>query len=196
MILSLLIYYSKDCISFYVIIYLDIVSLLHNPFYDGLWYISNSCLGRYGKLKNSKNLGILVAVVLALASSLVVSGLLTVSKTLSSTGSVKAINVEVFWDLACTQAVDSIDWGTPEPGDSVSRTVYVRNTGSAPMNVSLSASGWVPAEAGDYLTMSWDREGAEIAADEVVQAVLTLDVSGSITGITDFSFDIVIEGTG
>jgi len=26
--------------------------------------------------------------------------------------------------------------------------------------------------------------------------VLTLDVSGSITGITDFSFDIVIEGTG
>ena len=147
-------------------------------------------------MKNTKNLGILVAVVLALASSLVVSGLLTVSKTLSSTGSVKAINVEVFWDLACTQVVSSIDWGTPEPGDSVNRTVYVKNSGSAPMNVSLSASGWVPVEAGNYLTMSWDREGAEVAADEVVQAVLTLDVSGSITGITDFSFDIVIEGTG
>ena len=147
-------------------------------------------------MKNSKNMGILVAVVLALASSLVVSGLLTVSKTLSSTGSVKAINVEVFWDLACTQVVSSIDWGTPEPGDSIDRTVYVKNTGSAPMNVSLSASGWVPVEAGNYLTMSWDREGVEIAADEVVQALLTLDVSGSITGITDFSFDIVIEGTG
>ena len=147
-------------------------------------------------MKNTKNLGILVAVVLALASSLVVSGLLTVSKTLSSTGSVKAINVEVFWDLACTQVVSSIDWGTPEPGDSVNRTVYVKNSGSAPMNVSLSASGWVPVEAGNYLTMSWDREGAEVAADEVVQALLTLDVSGSITGITDFSFDIVIEGTG
>jgi len=147
-------------------------------------------------LRNTKNLGILAAVVLALASSLVVSGLLTVSKTLTSTGSVKAINVEVFWDLACTQVVSSIDWGTPEPGDSVSRTVYVKNSGSAPMNVSLSASGWAPAEAGNYLTMSWDREGATVAADEVVQAVLTLDVSGSITGITDFSFDIVIEGTG
>ena len=147
-------------------------------------------------MKNTKNLGILVAVVLALASSLVVSGLLTVSKTLSSTGSVKAINVEVFWDLACTQVVSSIDWGTPEPGDSIDRTVYVKNTGNAPMNVSLSASGWVPVEAGNYLTMSWDREGAEVAADEVVQALLTLDVSGSITGITDFSFDIVIEGTG
>ena len=147
-------------------------------------------------MKNTKNLGILVAVVLALASSLVVSGLLTVSKTLSSTGSVKAINVEVFWDLACTQVVSSIDWGTPEPGDSVNRTVYVKNSGSAPMNVSLSASGWVPVEAGNYLTMSWDREGAVVAADEVVQALLTLDVSVSITGITDFSFDIIIEGTG
>jgi len=147
-------------------------------------------------LKSTKNLGILVAVVLALASSLVVSGLLTVSKTLTSTGSVKAINVEVFWDLACTQVVSSIDWGTPEPGDSVSRTVYVKNSGSAPMNVSLSASGWVPVGAGNYLTMSWDREGATVAAGEVVQAVLTLDVSVSITGITDFSFDIVIEGTG
>jgi hypothetical protein len=147
-------------------------------------------------LKNTKNLGILAAVVLALASSFVVSGLLTVSKTLSSTGSVKAINVEVYWDLACTQVVSSIDWGTPEPGDSIDRTVYVKNTGSAPMNVSLSASGWVPVEAGNYLTLSWDREGAVVAADEVVQAVLTLDVSVSITGITDFSFDIVIEGTG
>ena len=147
-------------------------------------------------MKNTKNLGILVAVVLALASSLVVSGLLTVSKTLSSTGSVKAINVEVFWDLACTQVVSSIDWGTPEPGDSIDRTVYVKNTGNAPMNVSLLASGWVPVEAGNYLTLSWDREGAEVAADEVVQALLTLDVSGSITGITDFSFDTVIEGTG
>ena len=147
-------------------------------------------------MRYKKNLGLIVVVILAVASGLVVSGLLTVSKTLSSTGSVKAINVEVYWDLACTQVVSSIDWGTPEPGDSVSRTVYVKNSGSAPMNVSLSASGWVPAEAGNYLTMSWDREGAEVAAAEVVQALLTLDVSGSITGITDFSFDIVIEGTG
>ena len=147
-------------------------------------------------MKNMKNLGIVAIVALAITSGLIVSGLLTVSRTLSSTGSVKAINVEVFWDLACTQVVSSIDWGTPEPGDSIARTVYVKNTGNAPMYVSLSASGWVPVEAGNYLTMSWDREGAVVAADEVVQALLTLDVSGSITGITDFSFDIVIEGTG
>ena len=147
-------------------------------------------------MKYKKNLGLISVVILAVASGLVVSGLLTVSKTLSSTGTVKAINVDVYWDLSCTQVVSSIDWGTPEPGDSVSRTVYVKNGGNAPMNVGLSASGWSPVGADAYLGVSWDREGTSIAAGGVLQAVITMDVSSSITGISDFSFDIVIEGTG
>ena len=153
-------------------------------------------LGGEDNLRKVSNLGILAIVALAIFSGLVVSGLLTVSKTLSSTGTVKAINVEVYWDLACTQVVSSIDWGTPEPGDSVSQTVYVKNEGNVPMNVSLSASGWSPVGADTYLGVSWDSEGALIAAGGVLQAVITLDVSSSITGITNFSFDIVIEGTG
>ena len=153
-------------------------------------------LGGEDKMKKVSNLGILAIAALAIFSGLVVSGLLTVSKTLSSTGTVKAINVEVYWDLACTQVVSSIDWGTPGPGDSVSQTVYVKDDGNAPMNVGLSASGWSPVGADTYLGVSWDREGALIAAGGVLQAVITLDVSSSITGITNFSFDIVIEGTG
>lgn len=139
---------------------------------------------------------LLLAVSLALVSGLAVSGLLTVSVTLSSSGSVKAINVEVFWDSACTQVVSSVDWGTPGPGDSVVTTVYVRNSGTAPMTLNMSCSGWSPVEAGDYLSLGWDRDGAVLTAGEVVPAVLTLSVSDLVTGITDFSFDIVIQGTG
>jgi len=148
-------------------------------------------------LRVKQNLGVLLlTVVVALAGGLAVSGILTTSRTLSSSGSVKAINVEVYWDLACTQVVSSVDWGTPEPGDVVNRTVYVKNTGSAQMTLALFDSGWNPAVAANYITLSWDREGALIDAGGVVEAVLTLTVSGSITGITDFSFNIVIEGTG
>jgi len=147
-------------------------------------------------MKHKKYLGIIAIIALAITSGLVVSGLLTVSKTLSSTGTVKAINVEVYWDSSCTQVVNSIDWGTPGPGDTVSQTVYVKNGGNAQMNISLTVSGWSPVGAGSYLGVSWDREDAVVAAGGVVQAVITLDVSSSITGITDFSFDIVIEGTG
>ena len=138
----------------------------------------------------------LLAVLLALASGAVVSGLLTRSVTIPSSGVIKAINVEVYWDVGCTQNVTVLDWGAPAPGDVVNRVVYIRNGGTSLVALSMSSSGWDPAGVGSFLSLTWDREGATVDAGGVVQAVLSLDVSGAITGITDFSFDIAIEGTG
>ena len=145
--------------------------------------------------KSGLYLGFL-AVSLALVSVVFVSGLLTTSRTLSSSGTVEGIGVEVYWDSGCTQTVNSVDWGYAEPGDVVTRTVYVKNSGNTPMTLSMTYSDWDPVEAGDYLSLSWNREGATLDADEVAQAVLTLTVSDVITGITTYSFNIVIEGTG
>ncbi len=147
-------------------------------------------------MRAGRKMGLIFAMSIALASGLAVSGLLTTSKTLSSSGSVKAINVEVFGDNECTQAVSSVDWGTPGPGESIEKTVFVKNTGNAPMNLSQSTSAWNPVDTESYLTLSWDLEGMIISADEVLQAVLTLHVSSDISGITDFAFNIIIEGTG
>jgi hypothetical protein len=134
--------------------------------------------------------------VLALVSGLVVSGLLTTSRTLSSSGSVRAINVEVYWDDLCTQVVSSVDWGVLDPGAVVERTVYVKNSGSVDMNLSMTCTNWVPVEASVNITVAWDREGASVGPGAVLPAVLTMTVSDGISGIVDFSFDIVIEGTG
>lgn len=148
-------------------------------------------------MKINPRIGILVlSISLALVGSLAVMGQLSTSKTLSSTGAIKGINVEVYWDVECTQVVNSVDWGIPEPGDSLIRTIYVKNIGNSPMTLNMSCSGWDPAEAESYLSVSWDRDGATIDADEVVSAVLTLSVSDLISGITDFSFNIIIQGTG
>jgi hypothetical protein len=146
------------------------------------------------RLKNKS--GLIATVLLALLSGLTVSGLLTTSKTLSSSGSVKAINIEVFYDDLCTQVMNSVDWGTPKPGGKVYQTVYIKNPGSAPLNVSMTTSNWAPVEAANYITLTWDSEGASIDSDQVLQALLMLSVSDTITGVTDFSFNIVIEGTG
>ena len=139
---------------------------------------------------------LLVSIILALVSAVAVTGLLTTSRTIGSSGTVKAINVEVYWDSGCTQVVGQIDWGALEPGDSLSKTVYIKNTGNAPLTLSMSCSGWSPVEAGDYITLSWDKEGGTVNPGEVVGAVLTLSVSDSISGVTDFSFNIVVEGSG
>ncbi len=147
-------------------------------------------------LRLKSKTGLIFAVSLAILSGLAVSGLLTVSRTLTSSGTVKAINVEVYWDSLCTSVVNSVDWSTPEPGEAVYQTVYVKNSGSAPLNVSMTTSNWIPVEAASYITLTWDSESASIDPDQVLQALLTLSVSDTITGITDFGFSIVIEGTG
>ena len=46
------------------------------------------------------------------------------------------------------------------------------------------------------MDLTWDYSGAAIAVDGVVQVTLSLAVSDTIEGITSFSFDIVIAGSG
>jgi len=139
---------------------------------------------------------IIASVVLALVGSVAVTGLLSASRTIGSTGTVKTINVEAHWDLEGTQVVDQIDWGILEPGQSVDKTIYVENAGNAALSLAMTYSGWVPLEAGNYITLSWDKEGATVNSGETIGAVLTLTVSSSTSGITSFSFDIIIEGSG
>lgn len=143
-----------------------------------------------------KQLGLILGIVIVVASSISVSGLLNVERTISSTGSIKSINVEVYWDSGCTQVVDDVDWGQAMPGEDVVKTVYVKNFGNSPMTLSLSYSAWSPVEAGYYLSLAWNREGSVVNAGSVRSAELTLSVDYSISGISDYSFNILIQGSG
>ena len=147
------------------------------------------------KLKSERGIFVL-AVTLALAGGVFVSGVMNTSKTLPSSGSIKTINVEVYWDFECIQNATAIDWGILEPGDIMNKTVYVKNSGSSNLVLTMSSTDWIPVEDENLFSFTWNMEGATVEADEVVQAVLMLEVSESITEGTDFSFKIVIEGTG
>ena len=153
------------------------------------------------RLKPEQGISIF-AITLALVGGVFVSGVMNTSKTLPSTGSIKSINVEVYWDFDCTQKATVIDWNILEPGDIVNKTVYVKNSGSSGVTLSaratlyMSFTDWIPVEAENLFSFTWDMEGATVEADDVVQAVLMLEVSESITEDTDFSFSIVIKGTG
>ena len=117
-------------------------------------------------------------------------------KTISNVGSVKAIGVGVYWDENCTSEVSSVDWGTLEPGSGENVAVYIRNEGTSVAGLSMDTSNWSPSNASNYLTLSWDYDGVFLNPDEVVNVTFTLSVSASIEGVTSFSFDIVIVGSG
>jgi len=121
---------------------------------------------------------------------------LSTTSRVSSSGVIKAVGVGVYSDLACTTKLSSIDWGTLEPGVSKNVTCYIKNGGNSAITLSLSTANWSPSNASQNITLKWDSGGKSISPSQVVKATLTLSVSSSISGITNFSFDIIIVGTG
>jgi len=120
------------------------------------------------------------------------------SKKLSSAGSIQiqtTAEIGVYSNFQCTTPLTSLSWGTLEPGGSQAIVCYFKNEGNSALTLSMYPSGWNPATADDYLTISWNYNGNPIAPDAVVQITFTLSVDASIEGITSFSFDINIIGT-
>lgn len=124
-----------------------------------------------------------------------VMGTLLGRVTVPNLGTVKAMGVGVYWESGCSNRVTSIDWGTVEPGSTNDVTVYIRNEGNAEETLSSTAESWSPSTASMYMSLSWDYGGQVIDVGEVVPVTLSLSVSAGITGITSFSFDIVIVGS-
>jgi len=131
---------------------------------------------------------------LALTMSVLVSGLLTASQKISNTGSVMAVGVGVYSNSACTNNVTSINWSSLEPGATANTTVYIKNRGNTRIMLNMTTSNWSTGVNGK-ITLSWNCEGHLLDAGSVVQAVFTLSVSSTISGVTSFSFDITITGT-
>jgi hypothetical protein len=142
------------------------------------------------------SMGAMIAIaVTGLFLTMVTAGVLTSNQTVMSTGSITAVNVGVYNDYGCTQNCTSIDWGSLAPGDQTTKTVYVKNTGTIPVTLSMGTTNWVPSNANTYLTLSWNRANYVLAAGSSVSAVFTLAANANAGNVTSFSFNVVITGT-
>ena len=144
---------------------------------------------------------VLLAVVAACIAGMLVGSAVTFavlqrSVSFPTSGMIIGVNVGVFADSGCTQNLTSVSWGSVYPGDSVSRTIYVKNTGNAAISLSMALSGWNPAVANGPLSIVWDREGVSLNPGLSISATLTLNVSPSVSGIADFGVNIIVTGSG
>jgi hypothetical protein len=135
---------------------------------------------------------VVVAVMAVLVSAL---GALTATRTFSNNGIINAVGVGVYSDYGCTTVLPSVSWGTLNPGDTATHTIYVKNNGTIPVTLSMTYGNWSSQSAQNYITLSWDKGSTQLASGSVATAVLTLSVSSGISGVTNFSFDINITGT-
>ena len=124
------------------------------------------------------------------------AGLLSINQSVSSSGVISSVDLGVYQEWACTNNLTSVAWGTLSPGDTATRTIYVKNIGTAPITLTMTTTNWNPTNANGPITLTWDRENTILDAGSVIAATLTLSVSPSISGITTFNMDVVITGTG
>ena len=118
------------------------------------------------------------------------------SKPVAYANSIRGDGVEIYWDQDCTNRTFSLDWGVIEPGSNRTVMVYVRNEGDSAVSLWITTSNWKPSVSSGYMTLIETYSGRILNSNEVIPMYLLLDVSHSISEITDFSFDIVITSSG
>jgi archaellum component FlaG (FlaF/FlaG flagellin family) len=139
--------------------------------------------------------GIILIVTIILANTNSIYGLLTAVTSIGSSGVVSSANIGVYQESQCINTVSSINWGTINPGGTATYTVYVKNTGTVTLTLSFTTSGWSPSGASAYFTLTWSYTGSQINPNAVVPITFTLSLSQSVTGVTNFQFQITITGT-
>jgi hypothetical protein len=141
---------------------------------------------------------VLLAALCALASGIfgTALSLLQTSRTISNVGSVKGIGVGIYWDLACTNQTSSINWGLLEPGSNKTVGIYVRNEGNSVVGLSKTVQNWNPSNVQSFASLNWNYGNQTLGVNQVLQVNLTLIVTSTVSGITNFSFDLTISATG
>lgn len=139
----------------------------------------------------------LVGTIIVLA---VVIGIVVYTTSLNSHGTIKAkaINCQIYFDPGATQVVTEVNWGTLLPNDGVNQTVYIKNTGNSPANITWTTSNPYPATVWDHVTFNINIPAAKnVPAGAIVPATLSLiALPSDATGNYDFGFTIVITATG
>ena len=110
---------------------------------------------------------VLLAVVAACIAGMLVGSAVTFavlqrSVSFPTSGLIVGVNVGVYADSGCAQNLTSISWGSVEHGESVGRTIYVKNTGNAAVTLSVALSGWNPCGCDWPDKHRWDREGVSL----------------------------------
>jgi hypothetical protein len=158
-------------------------------------YASNSQYAKRSFIKAT----IAIVTVIFLSGFLLaqVMSAIQITRTVSNVGTLKlGADIGVYQDASFTNRAITIDWGTLDPGATKTYSIYIRNEGNTALTLSVSTSNWSPSTASNYLALNWNYNGQTVALNDYVRVTLTLTVSESITGISNFGFDINLVATG
>ena len=138
----------------------------------------------------------LVAVLAFLAGSATTFALMQWTQRIPNLATLKVVGIGVYQDPGCTVSVAQIEWGMVEPEDRATFDTYIKNESNVPITLTIYTEDWSPANASNFISLSWDYNGSEILVDDSIPVAFVLNVDPATAGIDSFSFTIVIVGSG
>ncbi len=140
-----------------------------------------------------------VAIIAGVATLIAVAAIAAIiyfQYPISSHGSIRSVGCQIYGNPEQTAVISAIDWGAISPGDFSNVTIWVKNNGTAPINLALATSNYSPAAAQQYLALSWNYANQTIAPGAALPIELKLAASAQTKGFTEFSMDITITASG
>jgi hypothetical protein len=146
--------------------------------------ISTKLHSFFAFLKASYKTIILVAIVaiISIATTTLVSILLSESESdfyLPSLGTIKTIEVEVYWDPNGENKRENLSWNEIETGKSVNTTLYIKSVSNSIVTLNLNITDWNPEAISDYITISWDYNETQLNPGDIIPVTMTLSASSS-----------------
>jgi hypothetical protein len=143
-----------------------------------------------------RRLWLVVVVLAVLVPCGFVATALQFQASVNTSGNIKAVGISVYSDSLGTVVAMKVDWGMVAPGQTVTATLYLKSTSNVPVSVSFAVGNFVPASGQTYLACTWNYSGGVLNPGVLVPVTFTLTVASTVTGITAFSFDIGVVGSG
>ena len=148
---------------------------------------------RVRDMKSSK--GVLIALLLIVFIPVTYAAM-TYKITIISTGNIIINGIEAFTNEDFSRANIPIKWRDMSPGERDTKTIYIKNTSTIQVTVSMTVTDWSPASAVGSINIQWNSEGALIQPGAAIPVVITCTVSPTTTGLTNYSCNINIIATG
>lgn len=105
------------------------------------------------------------------------------------------VDFNVSWDPEGMIEAKEIDWGTLQPGETASKTLYIISQSSEPVyfSVTWNESSWFPDNAVQFFELRSGSSGGSLQPYQSLPVLIELSVSPRVSGISSFSFDIVVK---
>lgn len=114
----------------------------------------------------------------------------------SSNVRTSSLVVKIYSDSGCKNPVSSLNWGSLDVGSNKSLVLYVRNEGKTNTRLALTVTNWSPADASNYMKITWNYSNRNLNPWSTVKLALTLATAQNTPALASFKCDVIFIATG